>query len=305
MSLPVYLMNPPKKGSKKKNPKRVAAAKKAAKTRKRNQAKRKVVAKKATTKRRKYKVSKSRGGQVLIKTGRSVVKTPKGSTILFSKKPRIKRIAKKKIQRMTAFQKNNLKSGGVVELSKGKRSVSGKTWSNPPKRKSVMKKRHYKKRSLMNPQFNMKKIASFGGGIAAAVIVHKYGVALIGNFLSKVPFIGQYAEKINTNKWANILSKGALAALVYKVGAKKSLTIRDASKAYAGTALALVIMQAVGVDQKLMVGQAGMGEMEGIEMNGIEMNGIEMNGIESLGEIEGIEMGEVYGDGLSGNEGVY
>lgn len=313
MSLPVMLMNPPKKkgakakkvATKKKNPKRVAAGKKAARARKYALKAAQGAAK--PTKRKKASSKKKRATKqrnIFVRVGRAIKKIPTRGGVYSNIKPKVRRLKRKSVMKSSKAFKALLRKGRSVKLKKGKRSIM------PAKYKiNGRRRKHHAKR---NPQFNMKKIASFAGGAVAAIVVHKMGVQMLGNLLAKLPMIGQYAEKINTNKWVNLASKGALAAIVYKVGSKKSEVIRNASKAYAGTAIALVIMQAVGVDQKLMLAQSGLGEMEGIEMNGyemggIEMNGIEMNGIESLGETDGYEMGEVDGDGdgLNGNEGVY
>ena len=300
MSLSVALMNPRKKKGGRKNPKRVAAGKKAAKARAAKKAARSNAAKKASRKRKASKKSRSHGGALSLKVGNKVRNLEKGTRVLFSRKPKIKKVAKKKSQRLTAFQKNNLKSGGVVELSKGKKTISGRSYMNPRRRKHIKRRHHVRK----NPQFNLKKIAQMAGGVAASIVVHKYGVAQLGNILAKLPVVGQYAEKINTNKWVNMATKAAIAGIAYKAGQKsKNEIVRNASKSYAATALALVVLQGLGIDSKLMLSQSGMGEeLEGIEMNGIEMNGVEMDGL----EMEGIEMaGDELGYADEGVSGEY
>ena len=299
MGLPLALMNPRKKG--KKATKRAKKAVKRVAKRKKYSVKKvaSAVAPKKKVARKARKASKKHRRQVaLVDRGGNIRLIPTGSKIRFAKKPKFKKLKKKSIQRLSKGQRRVVKSGNPLKLRKGKRSISKLTWRNPMKRRKARR----------NPQFNIKKIAQMAGGAAAAIVVHKYGVLAIGNLLAKLPVIGQYAEKINSNKWVNIASKGALAVLVYKVGQKKGEVLKNASKAYAGTALALAALQIIGIDQKLMLAQSGMGEIEGIEMNGYEMNGIEMNGIEMNGiESLGDDLGEVdgYGDGMNGSEGVY
>ena len=217
---------------------------------------------------------------IVVTPNNRIHKLPSGSRLRFTHRPKIKKLKKKSAQRLTKAQRNDLKLGKALKLRKGKRTVTGMMYRNPRRR------RHSKR----NPQFNLKTILGYGGGAAAAILVHKYGIMTLGNLLSKLPVVGSYAAMINTNKWANMAAKAALAGGVFYAGKKaKNDQVKLAAKAYLVTALAGVALQAIGMDSKLMIAQAGMGEIE--MLNGIEdMGEIEhLNGIEEMGDVDGIE----------------
>lgn len=282
--LAAMLMNPAKKKAGKKK----TAKRKARKTRTHKAAgtlpkapkqKRKSKAKKSGKKSSSKRRAKRRKVIVVTPNNR-IHKLPSGSRLRFTHRPKIKKLKKKSAQRLTKAQRADLRKGKALKLRKGKRTVTGMMYRNPRRR------RHSKR----NPQFNLKTILGYGGGAAAAILVHKYGVMTLGNLLSKLPVVGSYAAMINTNKWANMAAKAALAGGVFFAGKKaKNDQVKLAAKAYLVTALAGVALQAIGMDSKLMIAQAGMGEIEMLQ--GIEdMGEIEyLNGIEETGDVDGIE----------------